>query len=47
MPAQRPLYDKPFGAENYDNGALDEKQQEKLNQRKVDWKLLVILSNEN
>ena len=35
MPAQRPTYDKPFGAENYDNGALDDKQQEKLNQRKV------------
>jgi hypothetical protein len=35
MPAQRPVHDKPFGAENYDNGALDDKQQEKLNQRKV------------
>jgi hypothetical protein len=35
MPAQRPVNDKPFGAENYDNGALDDKQQEKLNQRKV------------
>jgi hypothetical protein len=35
MPAQRPLYDKPFGAESYDGGALSEKQQEKLNQRKV------------
>ncbi len=35
MPVQRPQYDKPHGAENYDGGALDEKQQEKLNQRKV------------
>jgi hypothetical protein len=35
MPARRPSYDKPYGAENYDQGALDDKQQEKLNQRKV------------
>ena len=35
MPARRPAYDKPYGAENYDQGALDDKQQEKLNQRKV------------
>ena len=35
MPAQRPVHDKPHGAENYDDGALDDKQQEKLNQRKV------------
>jgi hypothetical protein len=35
MPAHRPLHDKPFGAEDFDSGALDEIQQEKLNQRKV------------
>ena len=35
MPVQRPVYDKPIGAEKYDDGALNDKQQEKLNLRKV------------
>jgi hypothetical protein len=35
MLSQRPLNDKPAGAEKYDNGALTEDQQKKLNQKKV------------
>lgn len=35
MLSQRPLNDKPAGAEKYDNGALTEDQQVKLNQKKV------------
>ena len=33
MLSQRPLNDKPAGAEKYDNGALTEDQQVKLNQK--------------
>ncbi len=32
---QRPLNDKPAGTEKYDNGALTDDQQIKLNEKKV------------
>lgn len=35
MSAQRPVNNRPFGAENYDQGALNEIQQTKTNHKKV------------
>ncbi len=35
MLSQRPLNERPAGAENYDQGALTDEQQAKLNQKKV------------
>lgn len=37
--AQRPLHDKPIGAEAYDADALSDKQQEKLNQKKIELRM--------
>jgi hypothetical protein len=37
--AQRPLHDKPTGTESYDKDALSDKQQEKLNAKKIELRM--------
>jgi len=39
MSNQRPLQNKPYGAEQYDQDALIDKQQERLNQKKISLRI--------